>query len=57
MTYNAIILFKSNTAFVLGNFHIVMKMSFAKEISANLGYFIVGCYMILPRSEGLRVVK
>lgn len=42
MTYNAIILLKSKTDFIFDNPHVVIKMSFAREISENLGYFIVG---------------
>lgn len=42
MPYNAVTLVKSNAAFIFDNPHIVIKMSFAREIPANLGYFIVG---------------
>lgn len=47
------ILFKSNTAFIFGNPHIVKKKkSFAREMSENLGYFIVGVMKFLPKGVG-----
>lgn len=54
------ILFKSSTAFILGNPHIVKKKkkSFAREMSGNLGYFIVGVMKFLPKGVvGLWIMK
>lgn len=58
MTYSAIILLKSKTDFIFDNPHVVIKMSFARKISKNLGYFIVGITRSPPPwSERLGVMR